>query len=102
VQLEAIRATPSADRAPDGRWIGMLRVQGAGRAALLRALDEVTAPPDAAEPGLPDLLNAMIAAGQAVHVIYIHGHWLDVNDLIDLERAQAFAHAEMNGEGGRA
>jgi phosphoenolpyruvate phosphomutase len=49
------------------------------------------------EPGdfkhlnLPDLLNYLIAQDKPVKVLYIHGHWLDVNSLDDLDRAGDFA-----------
>lgn len=79
---------------PSGRWVGMLRVCGGGRAALLRTLDALQAGPDFARQGLPELLNALVAAGQAVRVIYVHGHWLDVNDYDDLRLAGDFAHAQ--------
>ena len=41
--------------------------------------------------GLPDLLNHLVANGKAVHVWYVHGHWLDVNSVQDLENAGNFA-----------
>jgi phosphoenolpyruvate phosphomutase len=40
--------------------------------------------------GLPDLLNALVARGNPVHVWYVHGHWLDVNSAKDLESAGNF------------
>ncbi|MDT0635026.1 isocitrate lyase/phosphoenolpyruvate mutase family protein, partial [Spectribacter hydrogenooxidans] len=82
-------------RRPDGRWIGMLRVQGPGCEWLDRALD---ATPDGAAQGMPDLLNRIIAEGHPVRVLYIVGHWLDVNNLEDLQRADAFARGER-GDG---
>ena len=39
---------------------------------------------------LRDLLNHIVSAGHPVRVIYIHGHWLDVNSLTDLEQAGEF------------
>ena len=40
------------------------------------------------------MLNRLVADGQEIKVIYIHGHWLDVNSLDDLDRAGNFAHAQ--------
>ena len=42
---------------------------------------------------MPELLNALLERGLEIAVLYIHGHWLDVNNLEDLERAQIFAQA---------
>ena len=40
---------------------------------------------------ISDLLNALIARGERVQVVYIAGHWLDVDSLADVERAGGFA-----------
>ena len=40
---------------------------------------------------MSDLINALLQAGQEIQVHYIHGHWLDVNRLEDIERADAFS-----------
>ena len=77
-----------------GRWIGMLRVRGAGRIHLLEVLDTLRARPDFARLDMPDLLNALVAAGYRVKVLYVHGHWLDVNDHESLNRAVDFAYSD--------
>ena len=84
------------ERAPDGRWIGMLRARGDGAEWLKQGLAELQARPDFASLGTPDLLNHLIEKGLPVAVLYVHGHWLDVNDLEDLERANAFAHGSLD------
>ena len=43
---------------------------------------------------MPALLNALIAAGSKIEVLYVHGHWRGVNDLEDLRQAVDFAHAQ--------
>jgi phosphoenolpyruvate phosphomutase len=43
---------------------------------------------------MPALLNALIAGGSAIEVLYVHGHWRGVNDLEDLRQAVDFAHAQ--------
>ena len=40
------------------------------------------------------LLDALIADGAAIEVLYVHGHWRGVNDLEDLRSAVDFAHAQ--------
>ncbi len=92
VRLERITAEARHEgRAADGRWIGMVRFRGEGRAWLVAALDDLRARPDFAHLGLPELLNHLVAAGKPVHVWYVHGHWLDVNSVQDLEDAGNFA-----------
>jgi phosphoenolpyruvate phosphomutase len=43
---------------------------------------------------MPALLNALIADGAEIEVVYVHGHWRGVNDLDDFRRAVDFAHAQ--------
>lgn len=92
VALKRISSVPgTSGEAPDGRWIGMVRVRGAGRQWLEEALAELQHAPGFNGLGMPDLLNRIVAAGRTVRVWYIHGHWLDVNTIQDLERAGNFA-----------
>jgi len=86
--------TPRDDRAPDGRWIGLLNVRGAGRARLHETLAEMRKRPDFDALDMPALLNALIAAGETIEVQYVHGHWRGVNDLEDFRRAGDFAHGQ--------
>ncbi len=74
-----------------GRWIGVLRARGPGRGWLAEALAELEARSDFAGLGMPALLNHLVASGRSIQVLYIHGHWLDVNSAEDLERAGNFA-----------
>ena len=93
VVLERVsRDAESASRPPDGRWVGLLRVRGEGRAALLSALDTLRQRDDFATLGMPDLLNQLVADGHAPQVQYISGHWMDLNDMSDLQRAEDFSH----------
>jgi phosphoenolpyruvate phosphomutase len=78
-------------KAPSGRWIGMLRARGQGPQWLSEALDRLRGSGDFKHLNLPDILNHLIAQGRPVKVLYIHGHWLDVNSLDDLDRAGDFA-----------
>jgi phosphoenolpyruvate phosphomutase len=77
-------------RAPDGRWVGMLRVAGQGRAKLRSALESLKQQSDFDRMGIPDLLNHLVAKGSKVQVQYISGHWLDINNFEDLQRANEF------------
>jgi len=75
---------------PAGRWIGMLRVQGKGLERLNNALTELQNQDDFSKLTIPDLLNYLVKTGHPVKVHYIHGHWLDVNTIEDIDRAGDF------------
>jgi phosphoenolpyruvate phosphomutase len=74
----------------DGRWIGMLRVAGRGGQYLRSALNKLKQRDDFNTLGIPDLLNQLVKDGHAPQVQYVTGHWMDINNLADLERAGGF------------
>ena len=82
-----LKAMVNSQQPNQGRWIGLLRLGGAALQAAHRALDRIPDGP------MSDLINALIEDGLTLQVNYIHGHWLDVNRLQDLERADAFARS---------
>ena len=81
-------------KAPSGRWIGMLRARGDGARWIHEALVELQRRDDFTQLTMPDLINFLIDSGRPVQVHYIHGHWLDVNSLDDIDRAGDFAHSQ--------
>jgi phosphoenolpyruvate phosphomutase len=86
--------------AAQGRWIGMLKVSRRGLARFNAVLSALRLRPDFDALDLPALLNALIADGAAIEVIYVHGHWRGVNDLEEFRRAGDFAHAQSpSGDG---
>ena len=98
-EVRLLRVNPrpeAASEAASGRWIGMLRVQGNGRRWLLKSLDALGERSDFRQLGLPDLLNHLIQSGHPVQVLYVNGHWLDVNNPDDLRRAVDFAHGGLS------
>jgi len=84
------------DRKPDGRWIGMLRARGEGRAWLIEALDQLRNEGQFENCGVPQLINRLVENGHAPQVQYISGHWMDINNLEDLQRAGEFAHGRAS------
>ena len=96
VSLERISSERSwQGRSPDGRWIGMLRVRGEGRRQLLEALGQLRQEPGFQGMAIPDLVNRLIENGHAPQVQYIAGHWMDINNLEDLQRAGEFAYGQV-------
>ncbi len=75
---------------PSGRWIGMMRVKGEGLKWLNTALNEMQQEDNFSKMTLPDLLNHFVKQNLPVKVHYVHGHWLDVNSIEDIDRAGNF------------
>jgi phosphoenolpyruvate phosphomutase len=95
VNLDQISSEESWNgRHPDGRWIGMLRARAAGRQYLLEALEQLRVDAQFGGLGVPDLINRLIRNGHAPQVQYVTGHWMDINNLEDLQRAGEFAHGQ--------
>jgi phosphoenolpyruvate phosphomutase len=97
VRLERVCREPRWNgRTPEGRWIGMARIRGEGREWLRESFERLRRRADFSRLGVPDLLNELIESGRGLGVVYVHGHWLDVNQLDDLERASEFAFGEID------
>ena len=95
VLLQQVTSTDAAaNQRAHGRWIGMLNVSRAGLLKLKATLAVLRAQPDFDSLDMPALLNALVAGGAAIEVLYVHGHWCGVNDLDDLRQAVDFAHAQ--------
>ena len=94
VSLEHVSADLESRRGPpDGRWIGMLRVAGKGCEYVRSAMQTLKRGGEFKQLGLPELLNQLVADGHPPQVQYVNGHWMDINNLADLERAGGFEHA---------
>jgi phosphoenolpyruvate phosphomutase len=94
VLLERVTSAADAQHAPHGRWIGLLNVSRTGLAKLKATLKDLQGDNGFEALDMPALLNALIAGGSKVEVLYVHGHWRGVNDLDDLRQAVDFAHAQ--------
>ena len=91
VLLEHIDPKPEhKGRNCSGRWVGMVRVHGAGRDWIEAAIEDLKSLSTFDNLDLGHLLNKIIDNGHPIRVIYIHGHWLNVNSLRDLEHARSF------------
>jgi len=94
VLLKRVTSAADAEGIPQGRWVGMLNVSRAGLVKLKAALAALRAGDGFDTLDMPALLNALIGAGAAIEVLYVHGHWRGVNDLDDLRQAVDFAHEQ--------
>jgi phosphoenolpyruvate phosphomutase len=73
-----------------GEWIGLIKTTARGSATVCGALDVLSKRLDFRRLRFDDLFNYLVNRGQPIQVLYITGQWLDVDDLEDLARAQAF------------
>ena len=73
-----------------GEWIGLMKMTSRGSAKVKAALEELASRADFRKLRFDDLFKHLLERQQRVQVLYITGHWLDVDDLDDLSRAQTF------------
>lgn len=91
VTLIQVSSSDNTDnKKPSGYWIGMMRVRKQGREWIDAAFDELKSSSNFNKLTVPDLLNHLIKQGKPINVHYIDGHWLDVNSLDDIDRANNF------------
>lgn len=91
IELQSISEQQAHDNnTPSGRWIGMLRLRAQGRSWVETAIQELQQTGGFKSLTIPDLLNHLIKNDYPVKVHYINGHWLDINELGDIERAGDF------------
>ncbi len=74
-----------------GQWIGMIGIKNQGKEWVEEAVKQLSNEANFQNYSLIDLLNRIILNGHQVRVIYIHGHWLNVNSLNDLGKAGDFS-----------
>ncbi len=72
-----------------GEWIGLLRATAWGSALIREELAAMEADGSLREADIPALLNRLLAR-TPVSVLYVLGHWLDVDTMLDLAEARNF------------
>ena len=94
LQRIAPSVNPMEPQRVDGQWAGLVSVRGKGLARMQAMVAKLRERKDFDKLDVPALLNALVAAGEQIDVVYVHGHWRNVNDLEDFRRAGDFAHAQ--------
>jgi len=74
----------------NGEWIGLFKISGKGVNILKRFLSELAENNGLKKMRMSELFNELISKGNKIHVSYIKGHWIDIDDLNDLSKAIAF------------
>ncbi len=88
---QIVNSTPDSANKISGQWIGMIGIKNEGKQWIEEAVEQLSSEPNFQNHSLIDLLNRIILNGHQIRVIYIHGHWLDINSLNDLEQAGNFS-----------
>ena len=89
VTLKSMGAALAPDRI-DGEWIGLVKCTPRGAKLLRAALVELQQRPEFDRMRFDDLFRHLLASGVEVRVLFITGHWLDVDNHDDLAAAQTF------------
>ena len=84
VILEAIWNDETGADDAHGEFIGLTRLSEDGAALVRDALDAMSEDGSLDAADLPALFTRLIGQGAAIDVLYITGHWLDVDDAFDL------------------
>lgn len=71
-----------------GEWIGLLKLSASGLTQL-KALGKEN-PEAYRKMRMADLFNLLVEKGKKVEVVYVRGHWLDVDDMHDVVAASNF------------
>ncbi len=73
-----------------GEWIGIAKLTDRGARLVRDEIEAMRVDGSFAKGSLPELLTRLASKGHPAHVVYISGHWLDVNDAFGLARARNF------------
>jgi len=87
--LQSIGADLNADKI-NGEWIGLAKFSGGATAKIKDILADLGASKKLDGASMIDILQGIMALGEEVGVLYINGHWMDVDNVSDLEDAQRF------------
>jgi phosphoenolpyruvate phosphomutase len=71
-----------------GEWIGLAKLSAEGAKLVRAELAAMEREGALATAGLPELFNRLVARGAAPRILYVTGHWLDVDDAFDLASAR--------------
>ena len=84
VTLEAIWSEAADAATAHGEFIGLVKATAEGAAVIRAALDSLATEGALDGADLPDLFARLMARGVVIDVLYVTGHWLDVDDAFDL------------------
>lgn len=80
----------SENKTAHGEWIGLIKTNKVGSEILSKTLTELSANPEFTKLKLPDLMNNLLEKKVKINVMFIDGHWMDVDTYADVSRGQKF------------
>ena len=89
VHLRRIAADMPVERI-GGEWMGLAKLSARGAEQVRAAILAMRRNGTLAKAGLPELFTHMAEQGTPIHVLYVAGQWLDVDDAADLVEAGKF------------
>jgi phosphoenolpyruvate phosphomutase len=87
VQLEAIGNQLEPEKV-DAEWVGLAKLSARGAEIVRAEIAAMAADGTLDRASLLDLFSRLLAAGHKIRVLYVTGHWLDVDDAFDLAKAR--------------
>jgi len=73
-----------------GEWIGLIKTNKVGSEVISKTLNELSSRPDFNKMKLPDLMNELLERKIKINVMYIDGHWMDIDTYADVSKGQTF------------
>ena len=73
-----------------GEWIGLAKFSAAGSERVRKEIEAMQNDGSAKNASMVDLFERLLKSGENIRVIYISGHWLDIDNADDLADAQKF------------
>ena len=80
-----------------GEWMGLLKMSAQGAAQLRELAGTIRDGDRLRSMRMADVFDLLIANGKDVEVVYVRGHWLDVDDLHDVVAASNFGGSGQYG-----
>lgn len=91
VELKSIMfGAASENKEAHGEWIGLMKTNKLGSEVLAKTLEELSSKSDFNKLKLPDLMNVLLDKKVKINVMYIDGHWMDIDTYADVSRGQKF------------
>ena len=73
-----------------GEWVGLARLSARGSELVRAEIEAMRADGSLKTASLPDLFTRLARSDTPPRVVYVTGHWLDVDDAFDLAKAGDF------------
>ena len=90
-ELKSVKfSTAGEAREAHGEWIGLIKTNKVGSEVFYKAILEISTRSDFNKLKIPDLLSLLLDKKVKVNVMYINGHWMDVDTYADVSKGQSF------------